>query len=76
MVRTVTHDFDDPSWGDTAAASIYARMELLAGAGSTRPDSLVVWSDPATDQVMILGCHDGSPSAPCLLVVTEIAESR
>ena len=78
-VRTVTHDFDHPSWGDSAALAadaISRRLTELAGAGTMRPDSLVVWRDPATDQVMILGCHERSLTGPCLLVGTQIAEPR
>ena len=78
-VRTVTHDFDHPSWGDSAAVAadaIGSRLEDLAGAGTLRPDSLVVWRDPATDQVMILGCRERSLVAPCLLVASEIPEPR
>ena len=78
-VRTVTHDFDHPSWGDSAIVAadlIRTRLTELAGEGTMRPDSLVVWSDPATDQVMILGCSERSLTGPCLLVGTEIAEAQ
>ena len=78
-VRTVTHDFDHPSWGDSAMVAadvISARLEDLAGAGTPRPDSLVVWRDAATDQVMILGCRERNLAAPCLLVASEIPEPR
>ena len=77
-VRTVTHDFDDPFWGDSArvaAEAINARLTGLAGSGTTRPDSLVVWRDPATDQVMILGCRERDLAAPCLLVVSRIPDA-
>ena len=78
-VTTVTHDFDHPSWGDSATAAshvVVGRIADLAGDGTMRPDSLVVWRDPGTDLVVILGCRERDLAAPCLLVSTAIDDSR
>ena len=75
-VATVTHDFADPSWGDSPDAvrsAVLSRVERLAGKGTVRPDSLVVWRDPGAGQIVILGCRIGN-STPCLLVVSDLPD--